>query len=244
MGTTTKQGYFGTPPIVTNGLIFHLDAGSRLSYAGSGATWNNLSGNTTISGSLQNSPTFDVANQGSIQTNGTNSWILLGTATQLGWSSVLTISQWYRYVSFTGATALSMWDLVGGVNQRTFVHTISATNQMQQNWSPDGIADGTNISGSAVLSLNTWYNYTSVFRSGVKELWQNGQLVASLAQATINTSATTNRLGISVTPGRAGDTSAGYTSGRAGILSLYNRALSPQEIAQNYNALKGRFGAP
>jgi hypothetical protein len=56
---------FGTPPIVTNGLVLHLDAGSRQSYPGSGTTWNDLSGNG-YNGTLTNGPTFNTANQGSI----------------------------------------------------------------------------------------------------------------------------------------------------------------------------------
>ena len=33
-----------------------------------------------------------------------------------------------------------------------------------------------------------------------------------------------------------------YFSGRIAIVRLYNRALSANEILQNYNALRGRFG--
>jgi len=235
--------YKNTPPIVTSGLILHLDAGSRMSYTSGSTTWSNLSGNTAISGALINSPTFDSANQGSIQTNGTNSWVNLGTATSLGWSSVLTVSFWYNWTAFSnGAHVLTMWDLVGGVNQRTIIHSVNATNQVQQAWSPDGTLDGTTITSPIACVVGRWYNFTSVFRSGVRELWQDSVLVGNLSQATINTTATTNRLGVSCIPARAGDTVAGYTNGKSSLVTLYNRALSSQEINQNYNATKARFG--
>jgi hypothetical protein len=33
-----------------------------------------------------------------------------------------------------------------------------------------------------------------------------------------------------------------YSEGRVSQVSIYNRALTAQEIQQNFNALKGRFG--
>ena len=62
---------FGTPPVITNGLVMYLDAGSRQSYPGSGATWTDLSGNgrnmtLTRTGSAGSFPTFNNTNQGII----------------------------------------------------------------------------------------------------------------------------------------------------------------------------------
>jgi hypothetical protein len=37
------------------------------------------------------------------------------------------------------------------------------------------------------------------------------------------------------TPGR-------YLNGNVATVQIYNRALSPQEITQNFNAIKGRYG--
>jgi len=34
----------------------------------------------------------------------------------------------------------------------------------------------------------------------------------------------------------------GYGVGRCAAFSVYNRALAATEVAQNYNALKGRYG--
>ena len=65
------MAYINTPPVVTNGLILHLDAGNRLSYTSGSTVWNDLSGNNN-SGSLTNGPTFNSANQGSIVFDGSN----------------------------------------------------------------------------------------------------------------------------------------------------------------------------
>ena len=56
--------------VVTDGLVFYADAGNEDSYAGSGTTWNDMiSGNV---GTLYNGPTFDSANGGSIDFDGSS----------------------------------------------------------------------------------------------------------------------------------------------------------------------------
>jgi hypothetical protein len=52
-----KQNYFGAP-IVTDGLVFAVDANNIVSYPKSGTAWYNLTGSIT-SGTLTNGPTFN-----------------------------------------------------------------------------------------------------------------------------------------------------------------------------------------
>lgn len=55
-------GFANNAPIVTDGLVFYVDAGNSKSYPGSGTTWYDMiSGNV---GTLYNGPTFDSANGG------------------------------------------------------------------------------------------------------------------------------------------------------------------------------------
>jgi hypothetical protein len=67
---------FVGPNIVTDGLVLALDAGSKKSYAGSGTTWKDLSGNGN-NGTLVNGPTFNSANGGSIVFDGVDDYVLL-----------------------------------------------------------------------------------------------------------------------------------------------------------------------
>ena len=52
-------GFANNAPIVTDGLVFYVDAGNGNSYPGSGTTWSDLSGNnnhaTLINGTTFNS---------------------------------------------------------------------------------------------------------------------------------------------------------------------------------------------
>ena len=55
----------GTPRIVTNGLVLNLDAARQNSYAGSGTTWRDLSGNGNT-GTLVNGVGYTGSNGGSL----------------------------------------------------------------------------------------------------------------------------------------------------------------------------------
>jgi hypothetical protein len=52
----SKQLYFGSP-IVTDGLVFAVDANNIVSYPKSGTAWYSLTGSNI--GALTNSPTFN-----------------------------------------------------------------------------------------------------------------------------------------------------------------------------------------
>ena len=63
------MGTAGGPKLVTNGLVLALDAASPKSYAGSGTTWSDLTGNN-LDATLFNGPTFSTDNYGTIVFDG------------------------------------------------------------------------------------------------------------------------------------------------------------------------------
>ena len=66
----------------TGGPVLCLDAGSRLSYPGSGTTWTDLSGNGNT-GTLVNGPTYSSANSGAIVFDGVNDIVSIGDVATL-----------------------------------------------------------------------------------------------------------------------------------------------------------------
>ena len=66
-------GFANNAPIVTDGLVFYVDAGNSNSYPGSGTTWTDLAGSND--GTLTNGPTFDSGNGGSIVFDGTDDYV-------------------------------------------------------------------------------------------------------------------------------------------------------------------------
>ena len=63
-------GFANNAPIVTDGLVFYVDAGNNKSYPGSGTTCTDLVGGND--GTLTNGPTFNSANGGNILFDGSN----------------------------------------------------------------------------------------------------------------------------------------------------------------------------
>jgi hypothetical protein len=93
--------------------------------------------------------------------------------------------------------------------------------------------------GTTSLATGTWYHLIAVFESNTsKKIYLNGNLEATI------TDSTTFPTGIdNLNIGRYGrSTPGGYTNGQIAYVMVYNKALTANEVTQNYNALKSRFG--
>lgn len=232
--------YKNTPPIVTSGLLLHLDAGNKNSYAGSGSlVWNDLSGNKN-SGSLVNSPTYTTNNGGALVFNGTNNYI--STNYDLSWNNTnsVTINFWVKtgLLSQNGGIIGKPspdweWVFLQGSYQT------SNSNLLFTNWNTAGV---TNIYFGIENFFDTlnWTNCTFAYDniSNVAYIYKNG--IFQNNSSYTNPSANQNRTnGISI--GRAYAWGDKYFSGSISQLQIYNRALSSTEVLQNYNTMKGRY---
>jgi hypothetical protein len=241
------MGLIYSPKIVTDGLVLCLDAGSPKSYAGSGTTWTDRSGNGNH-GTLVNGPSFSSANRGSIVFDGTNDYVSLpnnGIRNLLSTDCTIMVTFSYAtlaslvYPTLIGCMNYSGqwagWRLVFTASNRTltFINgsASNGSNQsgMEFNYTfPDNINEFTHIAC-------TWKVAT-----GSKDAFINGTLTNSVSSSTYGFGASA-----SLTP-MIGSTSNGYADnffkGRVASVNLYNRVLSPAEILQNYNATKSRFG--
>jgi hypothetical protein len=92
------------------------------------------------------------------------------------------------------------------------------------------------------LNLNQWYNFTFVANSADNSLkiYVNGIIESSSTVTTYNGTLKVNlgaTLNIGADPNRSR-----YFGGNIASTQIYNRALSAQEVQQNFNALRGRYG--
>jgi len=91
-----------------------------------------------------------------------------------------------------------------------------------------------------IVSTNTWVNYGISTNSTNITIYKNG-IFDNSGTTTSNPKTDTSQLGIANHP-------IGSSSGiqnlqcDISIIKIYNRALTPQEVQQNYNATKSRFG--
>jgi hypothetical protein len=212
--------------IVKNGLILYLDAANTKSYVSGSTTWNDISrgGNN---GTLVNGPTFSGSNSGSIVFDGANDFLNLGVNTSLITPTVFSIGMWFN------ANNISLEQIFWGTAPpytAGFVVGLYNSKFFFQGWNSNGI-----VGPGAILSSNTWYYMLYIYNSGASSFYLNGTLYSSVGGSTIFTTPT-----VSVQVGRyAGG--GGNFGGRISSITYYNRALTQQEVLQNYNATKTRF---
>jgi hypothetical protein len=228
------MGLAHSPRIVTDGLVLCLDAANQKSYPGTGTVWTDLSGNGN-NGTLTNGPTYSSANSGSIVFDGVDDYALITNSSPLGQSLNWTINAWVKYNS-TGYTS---WMII--TDQATYT---SASNYMM--WlSSDAPATGKLLSaydggwhyGTIRLYPDIWYNVCLTRQSNVVRYYINGafDIQKTLANTlTLNT----GNVGIGSHPNNLGY----RTNGNISSVKIYNRVLSDQEVQQNFNALRGRYG--
>ena len=233
----TKKRFLPEENIVTGGLVLHVDASKSNSYAGVGNTIFDLSGigNT---GTLINGPTFSSLNGGSIVFDGTTNYIDLtptGTGISLTSSSDYNISGWIYVEATQPKIAPSVVEKYNGVGGYPIAIRWGSNSLYTV------VYDGTNgVATGASITPNTWtyFSANNILSQKKLEMYMNSSLIGSTTYSTLNNITTTASIKI----GYRGFDSNTYFAGKLAKLQIYNRALSSQEIRQNFNATKTRFG--
>lgn len=220
-------------PIVTNGLVLNLDAANPRSYPRTGTNWFDVSGNGSH-GTLTNGPTYNSANGGVINFDGTDDLV----TANISITYPMTLSCWVQtsnaqssYVILLNSDS-SNWLSLG------FVFVSGA------GWYLDGRIVNAGIPfqfqqgylGPSGGFPTRWLNLAVVYTSSVlRSAYVDGVFVGSSTVSVTCPLITNARIG-------GGDFGARKLRGLLSTAYIYNRALSASEIAQNYNALRGRFG--
>jgi len=219
----------GGPDLVTNGLVLCLDAADKQSYIGSGNIWRDLS-NRTSNATLVNSPTFSNNNKGILQFNGSNQYAI-STFTNTSFTELTFIVFFYRITNGANGAGI-LFNRGGGGNTTGMNIGNPNINNLGYHWNDDG---GTyNYDSGLPVPLNAW-SYCALSVNSTSALFcVNGNFV-NRAYSHGSTSIG-GALQIGADP--AADR---YYQSNFALACLYNRALSSNEILQNYKALKGRF---
>lgn len=236
--------YKNTPPIVTNGLVLHLDAGNLKSYTSGSTTWTDLSisQNNTL---LTNNPVFDTTNQGNLIFNGTNNAASASANINLSSTNQITIEFAYRS-TFTSATRVFIEHSTNYNNNNAFAVFLPNDNTGVIGYNEQNAANGYITSATSRNYNNGNWNFVQITSdrsqsvANKQRIYVNGVLDTVLSP-TNQANITTNFGNFPLFIGARNLTTVPY-NGNIGFIKLYNRTLSTAELAQNYNALKSRFG--
>jgi hypothetical protein len=227
-------------PIVQQGLVLNLDAGNPYSYAGSGATWYDTSGNAN-NATLINSPTYSTDNGG----------LLTWTAASSQYATVA-MNSGLRVAYITE----EVWVYLTTTANQVFIGMQygNSSNNSFAIWLESGyFRFGVNTGGSfynnasSAPSAGAWYHLVHTYAGSVQYFYINGVQInafSSSASGNITYDTSNTKLAIAADFNGAGyDSGAGFfVNGKMPIVRIYNIELSATQVLQNFNAMKGRFG--
>ena len=221
-------------PIVSAGLVFHLDAGNAASYPGSGSTWTDLAG-SGLTTTLFNSPTYSSDNGGYLSFDPSSSQYGK-TSASLSELTRWTVEIWHYYSATNGSGNPCILSEVWSNTPINFTigsaafggNTTLQAAYFNSNW----------YYTAANYSLPSvgWYHIVGTYDGTTIKLYINN--VSTRTQASAGTVGSSG-LGIHIM--RRWDT-GNYWGGRISIVRIYSRALTSTEITTNYDASKARFG--
>ena len=216
--------------VITSGLVWCIDAGNIKSYPGSG---------TTVYDLVNKQPSISMSGGTTYTSSSPSYWTFDGVDDYIGGSSLTT--------ALSGGTA-EIWTYINAINRNQgFLALNSGASSYINFWMPSsntmrwevigttGSAYST-INATTVSTTGVWYHFLGTFDGTTTKIYVNGNLETSQNMSNVPTGSYT-------APIQVGRYDASYpSSARIPIAKFYNRALSADEVRQNFNATRGRYG--
>lgn len=241
---------YGTK-IVRDGLVLQLDAANTKSYPGTGTTWTDLSGNNN-NGTLVNGTGYSNDSKGLLVFDGVDDYVSTPFTYQN--NNDFTMSCWFR-TSVTQRCGLMGFRRAYRAND-WYQTQCYITGDNLANTSGNYLSfDDFNLSSSVfsarrgifinniIVTDNVWRNVVITSNSTGARIYYNSVKVGE----NLTTPSPTRLEAVTFSVGAAGNfpnapLGGYYFNGNMSAVSFYNRALSESEIAQNFNAARGRYG--
>lgn len=231
MGYYSKRMWGGASGIVQDAsLKLWLDASNPLSYPGTGTLWSDLSGNGN-NGTLVNGVAFSGANGGVMSFDGVNDYV--------GLDKVITGIGSNTNTAWINTTKTGRQGIVGTrLDTDGYIFAINRTKLGNVTYFHTGIT-GSILEHSGNIGIEHWNNITSTYDNDTKvmSIYVNGVLLGSRTSLEFKNSNIAPYIGRE----RFADTDF-YFKGLLNDVAIYNRALTPAEITQNFEATRSKYG--
>jgi hypothetical protein len=253
-------GFANNAPIVTDGLVFYVDAGNSKSYdsVSGGDTWSDLiSGNGADLTNMETDPinaeyTYDSTAGGGLVFDGTDDVVLLDSASQAIFNQT-----WSNGFTICSAISVPASPRLANSGMCIFVRSNGGDSDNSFNWSlmirgstsdPEykklrfwisNFNSSNLLSNTALTSTSPYYCCVTYDPSASQiKIYINGVLDAVRSSVSLNIA--TGVYGTKIGSGTGAFGGWEY-DGTIHMVKAYDKALSADEITQNYNALKNRF---
>lgn len=231
---TVSQSTVVGPNIVPENIVLYLDAQSLASYPGSGTTWYDISGNSN-NFTLVNSPTY-IGN--GFTFNGTNQYAQCVNTTGGNFGSgsftleyVLNIiDQSSTYATIVAKRASTFYN----TGNPGYYYRYTGVFQVYDTATPNSGYLG-NV-GPFNQTIHITHRVVWTGTSVAKSLYENGRLIATATATNPGTNNSDNTIAMTLMRGD------GFGHGTVYLIRAYNKALTPLEIYQNFDATRYRYG--
>jgi hypothetical protein len=214
------------PSIVTDGLVFALDAANIKSYSGSGTNVTNIS-NSNYTGVLNNGVGFSSNNNGVFTFDGSNDYISFvpNDIFNIG-TGDFTLLAWHKTSYKSNYSTIMSLDDGNGTGYLLYTAINSG---VLRNW-----VAGVPKNGNIDICTGIWNLIGLTRTAGLCTQYVNGVIDTTFtASGVLQISGRTLSIGQNA--------NSYYYNGNISTVQIYNRSLSQKEILQNFNATKGRY---
>jgi len=225
----SKNNYKG---LVSDGLRVCLDTSWYSSFSGSGTQWLDVKGTTPNNFNLVNGPAYNSMNGGVLYVDGTDDYIVSTNNSGILGNSPRSMMGWYYFLSSPSTWGNIITTGNGDCNGKMF--GLSQRSGKLMTWG--GCYD---LSSNITLPTNTWL-FLGVSYNGTNSFVFVNESNVTLSRPGYGT--TESKIWLCAETTNNGGSFRSRMRGYIGGFYQYDRALSEEEIYQNYNATKDRFG--
>ena len=243
----------GQGNIVTSGLVLNLDAANPRSYAPpfNGTTWQNLVAvSSSLTGSLVNGTFYTGSNGGALVFDGVDDYVNFGQNVNPNFNPGVG-DAWSLGVIFKNSQSLPNDNAIYGIAGKRVDNGVNGYTLMLRGGIYNGVLARLSNSGKSLVDIIPTTNFSSILANGryhqmvmtygtndTGSLYIDGVLVGQSVASNFDFNNSTSAFKIGV-----GDTNNNHPfNGSISNVFFYNKALSQQEILQNFNATRARFG--
>ncbi len=227
-----------------DGLILYLDAASADSYPGTGTAWNDLSGNGNNFSIVATA--YNSSGPKYMDFNGSYG-CAKKTDADMSLSGDVTCICWTRIKNSTSEWRTLLRGLSSGQDHQVIIQSGGWQIGMYDNTNGTGFNDcgysQQSITGYGTSAWNmlTWVWYDSI-PPYYKFYYNDSVLRGSIASINSRFKHGFCSIGAYNNGNQADPSVSSQPWGDIGLIMLYNRVLSPYEVAENFQATRGRFG--
>lgn len=237
-----------TSDIVTDGLVLRVDPGMVGSYPKTGSYIYGLA--SDFVGTFTNGPVWSSSNNGIISFDGTNDYISFNSSVDIAHNNAWSTSVWVYLDTYNEApfgyynnSSTPGWyyfrrDVDASSNTRVRLYI---REQRDTGWSWNSLYPfGSTYQTPATTDgywLNQWLNVVMTKSTGrAYKVYINGVYKTGNTRSAnyLNNGLSVNAMGVAY--------GSLFFNGNMGPLTIYNKELSADEVTQNFNAQKSRFG--